>query len=70
MGLGLRSSYLLPQESVIVRELSIKFFQNTMELVVGAEKKMMRQEVWDSLLPLLFHLYDQDRNVAQVGFPT
>lgn len=53
-----------------MRELSIQLFQNTMELVVGAEKKMMKQEVWDSLLPLLFHLYDQDRNTAQVGFPT
>nr|XP_021142028.1 maestro heat-like repeat-containing protein family member 7 isoform X3 [Columba livia] len=58
---------LFDNESVIVRELSIQFFQNTMELVVGAEKKMMRQEVWDSLLPLLFHLYDQDRNVAQAA---
>ncbi|XP_065498931.1 maestro heat-like repeat-containing protein family member 7 [Caloenas nicobarica] len=58
---------LFDDESVIVRELSIQLFQNTMELVVGAEKKTMKQEVWDSLVPLLFRLHDQDRNVAQAA---
>ncbi|KFQ89073.1 hypothetical protein N337_04287, partial [Phoenicopterus ruber ruber] len=60
MGLGLRSSPLLPQELDTVRELSIRLFQNVMGLVVGDEKKKMKKEVWDSLVPLFFHLYDQD----------
>lgn len=53
-----------------MRELSIRLFQNTMGLVVGAEKKKMKKVVWDSLLPLLFQLHDQDKNVAKVGFPS
>ncbi|KFW62464.1 hypothetical protein AS28_10154, partial [Pygoscelis adeliae] len=51
---------LQPLDSDTVRELSIRLFQNAMGLVVGAEKKKMKKEVWDSLLPLLFHLHDQD----------
>lgn len=53
-----------------MRELSIHLFQIAMGLVVGAEKKKMKKVVWDSLLPLLFHLHDQDESVAKVGFPT
>lgn len=53
-----------------MRELSIRLFQDTMGLVVGAEKKQMKKKVWDSLLPLLLHLHDQDKSVAKVGFPT
>ncbi|KFQ93517.1 hypothetical protein Y956_07424, partial [Nipponia nippon] len=51
---------LFSNESGTVRELSIRLFQTTMGLVVGAEKKKMKTEVWDSVLPLLFHLHDQD----------
>lgn len=39
-----------------MRELSIRLFQKAMGLVVGAEKKKMKKVVWDSLLPLVFHL--------------
>lgn len=53
-----------------MRELSIRLFQNTIELVVCAEKKKMKKEVCNSLLPLLFHLHDQDNSVAKVGSPT
>lgn len=53
-----------------MRELSIHLFQIAMGLVVGAEKKKMKKKVWDSLVPLLFHLHDQDKSVAKVGFPT
>ncbi|XP_075618715.1 maestro heat-like repeat-containing protein family member 6 [Balearica regulorum gibbericeps] len=49
------------------RELSIRLFQNTMELVVGAEKKLMNEEVWDSLLPLLLHLHDQNKSVTKAS---
>ncbi|KFV08904.1 hypothetical protein N339_08077, partial [Pterocles gutturalis] len=50
---------LFDDESETVRQLSIRLFQDIMGLVVGAEKKM-KEEVWNSLLPLVFHLYDQD----------
>ncbi|KAM6059104.1 maestro heat-like repeat-containing protein family member 7 isoform 2-T2 [Theristicus caerulescens] len=58
---------LFNNESGTVRELSIRLFQTTMGLVVRAEKKMMKKEVWDSVLPLLFHLHDQDKSVAKAS---
>ncbi|NXT96457.1 MROH7 protein, partial [Anhinga rufa] len=58
---------LFNDESSTVRELSIRLFQNTVGLVVGAEKKKMKKELWDSLLPLLFHLHDQDESVAKAS---
>ncbi|KAF1537889.1 Maestro heat-like repeat-containing protein family member 7, partial [Eudyptula albosignata] len=58
---------LFNDESDTVRELSIRLFQKAMGLVVGAEKKKMKKEVWDSLLPLLFHLHDQDKRVAKAS---
>ncbi|KGL90093.1 Maestro heat-like repeat-containing protein family member 1, partial [Charadrius vociferus] len=56
---------LFDDESDIVRELSIRLFQNTMELVVGAKTKKMKKKVWDSLVPLVLHLHDKDNNVAK-----
>ncbi|KFP35092.1 hypothetical protein N324_06537, partial [Chlamydotis macqueenii] len=50
---------LFDHESDTVRELSIQLFQSTMGVVARAEKKKMKQVVWDSLLPLLFHLHDE-----------
>ncbi|NXW04396.1 MROH7 protein, partial [Fregetta grallaria] len=58
---------LFNNELDTVRELSIHLFQNTMGLVVGAEKQKMKKVVWDSLLPLLFHLHDQDKNVVKAS---
>ncbi|NXX05054.1 MROH5 protein, partial [Larus smithsonianus] len=58
---------LFEDESDTVRELSIRLFQDTMGLVVGAEKKQMKKKVWDSLLPLLLHLHDQDKSVAKAS---
>ncbi|NWH19897.1 MROH1 protein, partial [Grus americana] len=58
---------LFSNELDTIREFSIRLFQNTMELVVGAEKKMMNKEVWDSLLPLLLHLHDQNKSVAKAS---
>lgn len=52
-----------------MRELSICLFQSVMGLVMADEKKM-KKEVWESLLPLVFHLHDREENVAKVGFPT
>ncbi|KFQ58781.1 hypothetical protein N334_08917, partial [Pelecanus crispus] len=50
----------LPQELDTVRELSIHLFQTVMGLMAGTDKKRMKEVVWGSLLPLLFHLYDED----------
>ncbi|NXY67026.1 MROH5 protein, partial [Glareola pratincola] len=58
---------LFGDESNSVRELSIRLFQDTMGLVVGAERKQMKKEVWDSLLPLLLHLHDEDKSVAKAS---
>ncbi|NXK03941.1 MROH7 protein, partial [Herpetotheres cachinnans] len=58
---------LFNNELDTVRELSIHLFQNTMGLVVGAKKKMMKKKVWGSLLPLLLHLHDQDKSVAKAS---
>ncbi|XP_052632027.1 maestro heat-like repeat-containing protein family member 6 [Harpia harpyja] len=58
---------LFDDELDTVRELSIRLFQIAMGLVVGAEKKKMKKKVWDSLLPLLFHLHDQDKSVAKAS---
>ncbi|XP_065543302.1 maestro heat-like repeat-containing protein family member 7 [Lathamus discolor] len=38
-----------------------------MGLVTGAEKTKMKEEVWESLLPLVFHLHDQKENVAKAA---
>ncbi|NXI58129.1 MROH7 protein, partial [Chloroceryle aenea] len=57
---------LFGNESDTVRELSIRLFQDTMGLVRSAEKKM-KKEVYNSLLPLLFHLHDQNKNVAKAA---
>lgn len=53
-----------------MRELSIRLFQVVMGLTESTTKKVMKKEVRDSLLPLLFHLHDQDMGEAKVGFPT
>ncbi|NWX81301.1 MROH5 protein, partial [Alca torda] len=58
---------LFEDESGTVRELSIRLFQDTMGLMVGAEKKKMKKKVWHSLLPLLLHLHDQDKSVAKAS---
>ncbi|KAM9227652.1 maestro heat-like repeat-containing protein family member 6 isoform 1-T2 [Leptosomus discolor] len=58
---------LFDDESDTVRELSIRLFRDAMDIVVGAEKQKMKKEVWDSLLPLLLHMHDQDKSVAKAS---
>ncbi|KAM9227654.1 maestro heat-like repeat-containing protein family member 6 isoform 2-T3 [Leptosomus discolor] len=58
---------LFDDESDTVRELSIRLFRDAMDIVVGAEKQKMKKEVWDSLLPLLLHMHDQDKSVAKLA---
>ncbi|XP_064012123.1 maestro heat-like repeat-containing protein family member 7 [Pogoniulus pusillus] len=50
-----------------VRELSIHLFRDVMGLVAGKEKKKMKNEVQNSLLPLLFHLHDESKSVAKAS---
>ena len=50
-----------------MRVLSIRLFLDTLGFVEGSEKKKMQKEVCRSLLPLSFHLHDQDESVAEVG---
>ncbi|KFV19825.1 hypothetical protein N340_07250, partial [Tauraco erythrolophus] len=52
--------WLFNDESGTVRQLFIDLFRNTMWLLAGAKRKKMKEVVWDSLLLLLFHLYDED----------
>ncbi|XP_057263803.1 maestro heat-like repeat family member 5 isoform X1 [Pezoporus wallicus] len=58
---------LFDNESDTVRELSICLFQYVMGLGTDAEKEKMKKEVWESLLPLVFHLHDQKENVAKAA---
>ncbi|NXX22755.1 MROH7 protein, partial [Podargus strigoides] len=58
---------LFNNESNTVRELSIHLFQDVIELVAGIKKRRMEEELWDSLVPLLFHLHDQDENVVKAS---
>ncbi|KFQ22620.1 hypothetical protein N331_08380, partial [Merops nubicus] len=50
---------LFGNELDTVRECSIRLFQDMMGLMVGAKRKKIKKEVRKSLLPLVFHLYDE-----------
>lgn len=52
-----------------MRELSIRLFREAMGLVVGRERRKMKKQVHSSLVPLLLHLHDENKSVAQVGIP-
>ncbi|XP_035169367.1 maestro heat-like repeat-containing protein family member 6 isoform X2 [Oxyura jamaicensis] len=58
---------LFDDESSTVRVLSIRLFLGTLALVESSEKKKMRKEVCRSLLPLSFHLHDQDESAAEAS---
>ncbi|KFP07975.1 Maestro heat-like repeat-containing protein family member 7, partial [Calypte anna] len=52
-------------ESHTVRELSICLLRNGMSRLAGTkESRTMRKKVWRSLLPLVFHLHDQNKSVV------
>lgn len=55
-----------PQDSSTVRLLSIRLFLDTLGFVEGSQEKL-QQVAHRSLLPLSFHLHDQDESVAEVG---
>ena len=54
------------QESSQLRELSICLFKDMMQMVVGNDKQQMKKNMWRSLLPLFFHMSDQNDGVAKV----
>lgn len=50
-----------------MRERSILLCRDAMEVAVHTHKAQMREDVHRSLMPLFFHLHENDRKVAQVG---
>lgn len=50
-----------------MRQLSILLCKDAMEVAGGAHRAEMKKEVRNILVPLFFHLHDQDQSVAQVG---
>ncbi|XP_054034590.1 maestro heat-like repeat-containing protein family member 6 [Dryobates pubescens] len=60
---------LFGNESDTVRELSIRLFRDAMRLVARQGKEKMKKVVCNSLLPLLFHLHDESKSVAQHQSP-
>lgn len=68
--LVLRSS-LLPshQESSSTQLQSIHFFRAVMSRLFAArEKEQLKTHVRQSVIPLFFHLHDENQQVAEVGF--
>ncbi|KAM6187497.1 maestro heat-like repeat-containing protein family member 7 [Sarcoramphus papa] len=58
---------LFENESSYVRERSILLCRDAMEVAVSTHKKQMRKDVQRSLMPLFFHLHDNDHGVAQAS---
>ncbi|KAM6032501.1 maestro heat-like repeat family member 5, partial [Theristicus caerulescens] len=50
-----------------LRELSICLFKDLMKVVVCCDKKRMKNKVWRGLVPLFFHMSDQNERVAKVS---
>ncbi|KAK2532038.1 hypothetical protein Q9966_008311 [Columba livia] len=60
------SSCPLPvhQESWYVRQLSVSIFKKVIERVANDGKKLLKTLVHQSLLPLIFHVFDENKAVA------
>lgn len=54
------------QDANYVQLLSIHLFRHVMEFVEEVGKKPLKTHVHQSLLPLLCHLHDENRRVAEV----
>lgn len=50
-----------------MRKHSVLLHRDAVDVAVGTHAKQMRKEVRRSLMPLFFHLHDEDHSVAQVG---
>ncbi|XP_065493647.1 maestro heat-like repeat-containing protein family member 6 [Caloenas nicobarica] len=55
---------LLDNESCYVQQLSVSLFRDVMEHVADDGKKPLKALLHQSLLPLIFHLYDENTFVA------
>ncbi|XP_040399110.1 uncharacterized protein LOC121062887 isoform X2 [Cygnus olor] len=58
---------LFENESSCVRELSILLCKDAMEVAEGTHEVEMKKQVQSTLLPLFFHLHDQNQCVAQAS---
>ncbi|KAM9589284.1 maestro heat-like repeat-containing protein family member 1 [Morphnus guianensis] len=58
---------LFENESSSVREHSILLCRDAVDVAVGTHAKQMSKEVRRSLMPLFFHLHDEDHSVAQAS---
>nr|XP_047912368.1 uncharacterized protein LOC125181574 isoform X4 [Anser cygnoides] len=58
---------LFENESSCVRELSILLCKDAMEVAEGTHETEMKKQVQSTLLPLFFHLHDQNQCVAQAS---
>ncbi|KAM6035116.1 maestro heat-like repeat-containing protein family member 7 [Theristicus caerulescens] len=58
---------LFENESTYVRERSILLCRDAMQVAVSTHKEQMRKDVQKSLVPLFFHLHDEDHSVAQAS---
>lgn len=63
-------SLLLPshQESSSTQLQSIHFFRDVMKLFAAREKEQLKTRVRQGVIPLFFHLHDENQQVAKVGF--
>ena len=63
-------SLLLPsrQESSYTRLQSFHFFSKVMTFVAKSGKEQLKTHVGQSMLPLFFHVHDENQQVAKVGF--
>ncbi|XP_068877548.1 maestro heat-like repeat-containing protein family member 7 [Aphelocoma coerulescens] len=61
---------LFDNDNSHVQLLSIRLFQEVMELVMDKGKKALKAHVRQSLLPLFFHCHDENRCVAEASQET
>ncbi|XP_064497303.1 uncharacterized protein LOC135406795 isoform X2 [Pseudopipra pipra] len=61
---------LFENDTSHVQLLSIQLFQVLMELVPEEEKKLLEKNVHQSLLPLFYHMYDENQCVVQASWET
>ncbi|XP_026719036.1 maestro heat-like repeat-containing protein family member 7 [Athene cunicularia] len=61
---------LFDDESSQVRELSIHLFKEVMKTAVGSNTRNMVKKVKSALLPLFFHMNDQNTSVAKASQDT
>ncbi|XP_038027419.1 maestro heat-like repeat-containing protein family member 7 isoform X1 [Anas platyrhynchos] len=58
---------LFDNESSCMRELSILLCKDAMEVAEGTHKMEMKKQVHRTVLPLFFHLHDQNQHVAEAS---